>query len=293
MDLQQCKELVTVVECGSLTAAADKMGYTLSGISKSISSLEKELGLQLLYRSKKGITPTKECESLLPYVNDILKSVNNFNQKASMIRGVYEGEITIGTAYRYFYKWLSKVTSEFHEQHNGVYFKIYNGTSTDFIEQLEKHSIDFCLISERKGEHDWYPIFTDSLVALLPVKHKLSKRKRIPIEVFEKEPYVSTCPGLDIDSGRFFNKYNINPNTQFSSMDIQATYAMVDAGMGISITNRINSLTGYEGICHREIYPTENIEIGLACERNLSPACQAFLQFMLTRLSELKESEIV
>lgn len=280
-----------VIESGSLTAAADKMGYTLSGISKSMSALERELGFQLLYRGKKGIKPTKECESILPYVSNILKSVENFNQKASAIRGVYEGEIRIGTAYGFFYKWLSGVTAEFHKLHKGVYFKIYNGTSSDFIDQMENHDIDFCIISERKGTHEWYPIGRDSLVALLPVNHKLAKRKRIPIDVFEKEPYISTCPGLDIDSGRFFKKNNIIPDTQFSSMDMQATYAMVDAGMGISITNQINSITGYEGICHRPIYPTENIEIGLACENNLSPACQAFLQFVLERMPEMKRNK--
>lgn len=69
-----------------------------------------------------------------------------------------------------------------------------------------------------------------------------------------------------------------------SAMDIQATYAMVDAGMGISITNEINSLTNFDGICHRDIKPSEIIEIGLACGEELSPASAAFLEFVLQKL---------
>lgn len=69
-------------------------------------------------------------------------------------------------------------------------------------------------------------------------------------------------------------------------MDIQATYAMVDAGMGISITNRINSLTGFSGICHREIIPTENITIDWAYGKELSPVAEKFLEFVKDRLPE-------
>ena len=286
MDIHYYEELITVVETGSLTAAAERLGYTLSGISRSMAALEKELGFQLLYRNKKGVIPTKECEAILPYVKELLESSKHLQQKAASIKGVYEGEIHIGTAYRHFYRWLSEVTGHFHELNPGVHFRIYNGTSTEFAEKLEKREIDFALISEREGNHEWHRICDDELVALLPVNHGLAKRKSIPVEMFAKEPYVATCPGLDIDSGRFFDDCGITPDTQFSSMDIQATYAMVDAGMGISITNQINSLTNYPGVCHRKLKPTRRIEIGLAHGKNPAPAAKAFLQFILPQLPD-------
>ena len=40
---------------------------------------------------------------------------------------------------------------------------------------------------------------------------------------------------LDIDGTRYLDKQGIKPNVQFSTMDIQATYAMAAAGMGVSI----------------------------------------------------------
>lgn len=287
MDLQKWKELMTAIEYGSLTAAAEHLGYTLSGISRSIAALEKETGFPLLHRSKKGVQPTKECEKILPYVRELLFSANRLSQATASVRGGEEGIIGIGTAYRHYYRWLTEVTSEFHALHPGVNFRIYNGTSTEFADQLKLHQIDFGFISERAGSHSWYPICKDELVALLPIDHTFAKQDKIPLEAFRTEPYIATCPGLDIDSSRFFEKHGFRPNIQFSSMDIQATYAMVEAGMGISITNTINSLTGYKGICHRAIEPTEVIEIGLACAENLPPAAHAFLQFILPRLPEL------
>ncbi len=287
MQLEHWKELMTVIECKSLTAGAGKLGYTLSAMSRSIAALEKETGFLLLHRGKKGVTPTKECEQILPYIKELLYADNRLAQAVSAINGCEEGQISIGTAYRHCYRWLSQVTSEFHEIHPGIHFKIYNGTSTEFARNLQEHTLDFCIISEREGIHNWYPICSDSLVALLPVNHWLASSKVIALEEFEKEPYIATCPGLDIDSSRFFKKHGITPNVQFASMDIQATYAMVDAGMGISITNMINSLTGFEGICHRALETTENITIGFAGADDQTPAAQAFLQFVLPRLNEM------
>lgn len=288
MEVERWKELMTVVECKSLTAAANKLGYTLSGVSRSIAALENELGFALFYRGKKGVTPTKECEQMIEYARELIFASEKLSQAAAKIRGAETGKIGIGTAYRHFYRWLTQVTSEFHHMHPGVHFQIYNGTSTEFIHLLDQHAIDFCLISEREGIHEWQPICEDKLIALLPVGHKLAQQQKIALNTFAVEPYIATCPGLDIDSGRFFEKHHVIPNTQFSAMDIQATYAMVDAGMGISLTNQINSLTSYSGICHRDIEPTQMINIGLAWLKDLSPVAASFLKFVLTRLPEEK-----
>ena len=48
------QELTEVLRGKSMTAAAEKLGYTLSGISRSMMTLEKEAGFQLLQRKKSG-----------------------------------------------------------------------------------------------------------------------------------------------------------------------------------------------------------------------------------------------
>lgn len=55
-----------------------------------------------------------------------------------------------------------------------------------------------------------------------------------------------TCPGLDIDGTRYLDKHGIKPNVQFSTMDIQATYAMAAAGMGVSIKIVLSSGSMYD-----------------------------------------------
>lgn len=284
MDINRWNELLTVIECGSLTAAAQKMGYTLPSLSRNIALLEENLGFQLLHRCKQGVYPTTDCISLLPYVKELLHTQKRLEQFSSSIRGADEGTINIGTAYRYYYSWISEVTSEFRKIHPNVQFHIYNGTSTDFVQKLQDHQLDFCFISQRPGEYLWHPLYKDSLVALISNKNQLSQQPVVPARIFCSESYIETCPGLDIDAARFFHDCNIIPNTEFTTMDIQATYSMVEANLGISLNNRINTVPGYSNVCHVDIENSPVIEIGLACATNLTPAAQAFYEFALDNI---------
>lgn len=68
MDTERWQILLRAIDRGSLRAAADEMDVTVSGISRSVATLEKELGFSLLHRAKSGVQPTEECRQLLPAV---------------------------------------------------------------------------------------------------------------------------------------------------------------------------------------------------------------------------------
>lgn len=284
MDTEHWKILLTAIEKGSLCAAGEALDYTVSGISRSVAALEKEIGFPLLYRSKQGVVPTPACEQLLPLVRELLFTQEKIEQTAARILGYEQGTIGIGTAYRHYYPWITEVTSRFHELHPGVQFHIVNGTSTDLARQLEHHELDFCIISAREGKHGWLPLCRDPLLAVVPAKHPLAGRESVPLELLLPEPYIQTCPGQDIDSIRFFEHRGVKPNMQFSTMDIQATYAMVGAGLGYAVSNRINSNFTDPAVRHLPIEPPEIIEIGLAYRKEPAPAAQAFLKFVVPRL---------
>ena len=284
MDTEHWKILLTAIEKGSLCAAGEALDYTVSGVSRSVAALEKEIGFPLLYRSKQGVVPTPACQQLLPMVRELLFTQEKIEQTAARILGYEQGTIGIGTAYRRYYPWITAVTSRFHALHPGVQFHIVNGTSTGLMQQMEHHALDFCIISAREGRHGWLPLCHDPLLAVVPAKHPLASRKSVPLEELLPEPYIQTCPGQDIDSIRFFAHRGVRPNMQFSTMDIQATYAMVGAGLGYAVSNRINSNFGDTAVRHLPIDPPEIIEIGLAYRRQSAPAADAFLKFVKGQL---------
>ena len=151
---------------------------------------------------------------------------------------------------------------------------------------LSFHQADFCLISEREGDHNWILLRNDPMVALIPPGHPLAKETSVPMEAFAVESYIQTSPGQDVDNARIFSRCHITPNPQFSTMDINATYSMVEAGLGIGINNQVNSYLWQDRVVHLPLKPTQTMNIGLAYEKNISLASQAFLHFIKDKLPE-------
>ena len=58
MDHNKRTALLTAIDLGNLTRAAEQLGYTQSGLSYIIKSVEAEFGFPLLIRSRSGVRPT-------------------------------------------------------------------------------------------------------------------------------------------------------------------------------------------------------------------------------------------
>ena len=288
MEIEKYEALLCAIEKGSFSAAAEALGYTPSGISRMMAALELENGFPLLIRRKEGVVPTKECIKLMPQIREIVFEGEKLKQMSAQIRNVETVTLTIGTAYSAYYGWLSEVTSKFHKQYPGVEIKIVSGYSAELVEQMEKHEVDMAIISERSGNHQWIPLIKDRLLAMVSVNHPVAKLNPVPIELFASESYIDTYPGKDIDNAYVFKRCHVTPNTQFSTMDIYATYSMVEAGLGISMNNEINcrNLTG--SIKTIPLNPPQTTVIGLAVAKDKTPAAASFMKFSEAYMDELK-----
>ena len=79
MNLQKCEALLKAIELGSISRAADQMGYTQSAVSRMIADLESEWDMELLRRSRSGITISSAGQQLLPILRSI--SADSAQQK--------------------------------------------------------------------------------------------------------------------------------------------------------------------------------------------------------------------
>lgn len=92
MELDRYRALVCAIETGSLSAAAEALQYTPSGVSRMVAALEEETGVPLLLREHSGVRPTKECEKLLPAIRDLLHAGESCAQLSAQLRGLDVGD---------------------------------------------------------------------------------------------------------------------------------------------------------------------------------------------------------
>ena len=89
--------LQKIIEVGSFTKAAEALGYTQSSISQMIASLENELSIKLLTRSRTGVKLTIEGAELYPFIERSIIQYRAMQEKANEIRGLETGIIRVGT----------------------------------------------------------------------------------------------------------------------------------------------------------------------------------------------------
>ena len=77
MELRQFKYFVAIVDCGSLSRAAQQLFIAQSALSKQMAELEGELGTQLLLRSRNGVAMTEAGKVFYEYAQGITKQVRD------------------------------------------------------------------------------------------------------------------------------------------------------------------------------------------------------------------------
>ena len=74
MDSKKFEILMTAIDLGSFSKASEVVGYTQSGLTHMVDSLERDIGLTLVRRDHNGITLTKEGETLIPSIREFLRA---------------------------------------------------------------------------------------------------------------------------------------------------------------------------------------------------------------------------
>lgn len=96
IDLRLMRVFKAVIECGGLSAAQTELGVGRSTISRQISDLETRLGLRLCHRGRSGFFLTQSGKQVLEYVEQFLKSTDDFTTNIASISDRLVGRIEIG-----------------------------------------------------------------------------------------------------------------------------------------------------------------------------------------------------
>lgn len=96
--LDELRAFATVVDSGSITAAAEQLEQTVSGISRSLGRLEAKLDTTLLRRTTRRLELTEEGAALLARARDILDSVEEAEEQMAIRRQQPVGRLRVDAA---------------------------------------------------------------------------------------------------------------------------------------------------------------------------------------------------
>lgn len=279
MEEQKWEVVLRVAELGSFSLAAQKLGFTTSGVSRLVAGLEKEMGLRFFERGKAGASPTRELLALMDSIREYVRAGENLRERAAALQGGVSGDVSVGTAYASFYEGLSQAVRYFGEQYPGVKVELIYGNSTQLAKDLLSGNLDICFISKREGDMIWHSLGEDRLMAWVRADSPWVEKGAVPLWAFAKEPYVDIYPGADVDNARLFQREGIVPRTAASTTDSYAAGEMVAAGLGIAMNNECNAREG-RGTKILPLSPSYCVEIGMAMSKKALPAARLFFSHL-------------
>ena len=292
MDVRKMEVFLRGVDLGNLTKAGEELGYTQSGVSHMMKSLEEEVGFPLLIRRHQGVIPTSEAEKLIPSVREFVQSNEKLEQLVSGIKGLQTGTLNVGSFSSISFHWLPRMLKEFQTTYPGITLNLMEGGEDEIEGMLESGQVDMAFFS-KQPEHiyDWIHLTKDPLMAVLPKGHPWIKNKKFPMKAFEEEPFVITAMGFDYDINRTIAKNGIKPEIVFSCMDDLTVISMVANDLGLSILPEL-VLKGHEDKVDRlPLEPAAYRDLGIALLslKKTSPAVKGFIEIAKKTLSIDKE----
>ncbi|MBY0121983.1 LysR family transcriptional regulator [Bacillus sp. S/N-304-OC-R1] len=283
MSISKYKVFMNVVKYGSLTKAAEALGYTQSGVSHIINSLEEEFGFLLIRRGRSGIRLTKNGEQIIKTVREILKWNEHLEQEVAAIHGIETGTVHIGTFTSVSVHWLPGIIKSFQQDYPGIDIHLAEGDYREIEEWILNGDIDCGFLSlPARGKIETIPLHQDQMHILLPLDHPLSSKQVISLSEIKGEPFIMPRKGGDDDINRVFQRAAIKPEAKFIAGDDYAIMAMVEMGLGISILPEL-VLRGQQRNIHikkmdEPIFRT--LGIAVSSMKNVSPATQKFLTYV-------------
>ena len=282
MDVTKCEAFLAAIDRGSLTAAAEKLGYTQSGVTRMVNSLEEELGFPLFVRSKKGVILTENGKTMVPAFRSIVSAYHNASQVSSDIRGMVNGSLTIGSYFSISAVLMPTILKNFKERYPGIRIDLHEGGNREMTKWLNEKSVDCCLCAKpaEDTDCDWIPLFRDELVVWLPKNHSKVRSKKFPIRDLEKYPFIITSPNHDTDQDRLLASEHIHPDIYLATRDGYSTYNMVAEGLGISFNQRLISRKWDKSVVELPFDPPQYVYLGMAVPllREVSPATNKFIE---------------
>lgn len=236
MNIRKLEAFVRAVELGSLSKAAEELGYTQSGISHMMQSMEDEIGFPLMVRTSAGISPNAEGRLLLPTIRDLLSTNDALEQYIAKIKGVETGSIRVASYASMATYWMPGIIRDFQKDYPYVEIQITEA-GTDVIQDImQRREVDLCLYAGGEcQEFEWLPLRQDQLMALVPPNHPLAQLSAVPLSAFQQEEFIMPMPGYDIEIRGILNKLEHWPHILFSACSDYTIINMVTHGLGVSI----------------------------------------------------------
>lgn len=241
INLNHLRYFYEVARSGNMRKAATRIGISQPALSKQIQALEDTIGLQLFYRTPKGLQPTADGEVAFNYCERIFGHLRDLEASLDLRRKGSAGRLTLGSVNSISTHLLPGYLRAYREAFPKVRIKITTLRSKQVLRSLSEHRIDIGLIAEEppSSEFVWRPFMKTPLVVVASPRHELAldRTRPHPVERLKRLDMVAfdqPAPTRRV-TDRHLAKLGVEPRIIAECPSIDTIMAMVSEDIGFAI----------------------------------------------------------
>ena len=291
MNLQNLRVFLKVAELEHITRASEEIGLSQPAVTKTIQSLEHEVGLELVERQGRRIALTHAGRLLQSYARQIFSLEREMEEALAALRDIEGGEVNLAANTTTGVYLLPPIVGRFRTRYPQVTLHIAILNSHEIVEQILNWHLDFGLVEGNplnlpQGLH--VEVFAhDELVLIVAPGHRWSKLQTLQPEALRDQELVLREQGSGIREviEQALQPYDVQIHPLFTLTDNEAIKQMVMSGVGAAI---VSALT-----VRRELEKGDLVQVPIAglelrpqlslvqrADKQLSRAAQAFVSFL-------------
>jgi LysR family transcriptional regulator, low CO2-responsive transcriptional regulator len=242
--LKQIRAFVATVKLGTLSRAAESLYLSQPSISLQLQALERELGVELLQRSRRRINLTDAGEALYAVARPLIEGWENLDRDfQTKIKGLQAGKLTIAAGSSTIQYLLPELVRRYRERFPAVQLQLANVTGKDGMALLRADSADFAVGSMLDVPNDiaWAPVYHYDPMLITPPDHPLARKENLTLQ--DLSPYGLILPPQRLSTYRLvdlvFQQNQVPYQVAIEVGGWEVIKEYVAMGLGISIVTGI------------------------------------------------------
>jgi DNA-binding transcriptional LysR family regulator len=244
LDVKRLRILREVSQRGSFSAAADSLYLSQSAVSQQIATLEREVGMTLLDRTREGPKLTDAGAVLVAHADAAIARLDEAERELAAIAGLEGGELRLASFPSASATLLTEAVARFHARYPKVRLRVIDAEPEDSLPRLRAGELDLALSfdyrsvpEDEERDLDRELVLRESMYLALPKDHPLAKRKVVPLAALEDEEWLvgskpSTCGAAVVTICR---EAGFEPRIGFETDDYHVMQGFIAAGLGATL----------------------------------------------------------
>jgi DNA-binding transcriptional LysR family regulator len=261
MEIRQLRYLVTIVETGGFTRAAERVHVAQPGVSAQIRQLERELGQELLDRSGRAVRLTDAGAAVLPYARAALRAIDDLRDVADEMAGLVRGHVRLGMVTSCGVPDMPVLLERFHRDYPGIDITLTEDNSYALVDQLRDGALDVALIALTRKDPEGLElavIADEEIVAVVAYGEPLSDRETVGIGALEEHTLISMPVGSGVRSvlDETCTAAGVRPRIGLEATNPQMLVQLAARGLGVAIVPESTAVDNAEVVHMVRIVPS-------------------------------------